>query len=105
MLTSRKIFFAGAVLALSLTPAAAQTHRTHTTTDLNLRAGPGTRYPVRTVIPAGAAIDVHSCGNSWCYMSWAGHQGYVNHSYLAHHVTVVIPVIVHVTHVHYHSIF
>jgi uncharacterized protein YraI len=108
MSTSRLIFLAGAVLALSLTPAAARIHRTHlthTTANLNLRAGPGTRYPIRTVIPAGGEIDVHSCGHMWCYMSWAGHQGYVNHDYLAHHVTVAIPVIVHVTHVHYHSIF
>jgi uncharacterized protein YraI len=108
MSTSRMIFLAGAVLALYLTPAAAQIHQihlTHTTGNLHLRAGPGTRYPIRTVIPAGAEIDVHSCGHMWCYMSWAGHQGYVNHDYLAHHVTVAIPVIVQVTHVHYHSIF
>jgi uncharacterized protein YraI len=29
---------------------------THTTTNLNLRAGPGTHHRVKTIIPAGAPI-------------------------------------------------
>jgi uncharacterized protein YraI len=91
--------------ATALAPVAAQAAFTHTTSNLNLRAGPGTHYPVRKVIPAGAAIDVHSCGHTWCYTAWAGHQGYVNHDYLIHHVTVEVAPVVHVTNVHYHSIF
>ena len=105
MLTTRLAILAGAIFALALGPAVAQTTLTHTTSNLNLRAGPGKHYPVRTVIPAGAEIDVHSCGHVWCYASWAEHQGYVSHDYLVHHVTAEIPVIVHVTNVHYHSIF
>ena len=88
-----------------LAPMAAQAAVTHTTSNLNLRAGPGTNYPVRQVIPAGAAIDIHSCGHTWCYMAWAGHQGYVAHEYLMHHVVQMVAPVVHVTNVHYHSIF
>lgn len=91
--------------ALSLSSAEAEAAFTHTTANLNLRSGPGTHYPVRKVIPAGSAIDVHSCGHSWCYTAWAGHQGYVSHDYLMHHVVVAVTPIVHVTNVHYHSIF
>ena len=91
--------------ALSLSSAEAEAAFTHTTANLNLRAGPGTHYPVKKVIPAGAAIDVHSCGHSWCYTTWVGRQGYVNHDYLMHHVVVVVTPIVHVTNNHYHSIF
>jgi len=90
---------------MAVAPVAAQAAFTHTTSNLNLRAGPGTHYPVKKVIPAGAEIDVHSCGHTWCYTAWAGHQGYVNHDYLIHHVAVVVAPIVHVTNVHYHSIF
>jgi hypothetical protein len=50
-----------------------------------------------------AAVDVD--GRAWCYTTWAGHLGYVNHDYLVHHVTAVVTPIVHVTNVHYHSIF
>ena len=48
---------------------------THTTSNLNLHGGPGTHHEIRAVIPAGAAIDIGSCGHTWCYMTWAGHVG------------------------------
>lgn len=91
------------MFGLSLAPAFAAV--THTTSNLNLRGGPGKTYPVRTIIPSGAAIDVHSCGHEWCYSSWADHQGYVSRDYLIHHVVVVVPTITHVTNVHYHAVF
>ena len=37
---------------------------THTTTNLNLRAGPGTHHRVKAIIPAGAPIDIESCGDT-----------------------------------------
>ena len=70
---------------------------THTTTNLNLRAGPGTHHRVKAIIPAGAPIDIESCGDTWCYMAWAGHVGYVKHQYLMHHVTEEVAPLVHVT--------
>ena len=101
----RFVALAGVASALSLAPVAAEAALTHTTSNLNLRAGPGTQYPVKKVVPAGAVIDVHNCGHSWCYALWASHHGYVNHDYLLRHVTVQVYPIVHVTNVHYHSIF
>jgi uncharacterized protein YraI len=77
---------------------------THTTSNLNLRAGPGTHHRVKAIIPAGAPIDIESCGDTWCYMAWAGHVGYVKHQYLMHHVAVEVPPLVHVTHVHKHGL-
>jgi uncharacterized protein YraI len=89
-------------LAFSALPASAAI--THTTTNLNLRAGPGTHHRVKAIIPAGAPIDIESCGDTWCYMAWAGHVGYVKQQYLMHHVTVEVPPLVHVTHVHKHGL-
>ena len=91
--------------ALSLATASAHADVTHTTSNLNLRAGPGTNYPVKTVIPAGAPIDVQSCGHVWCYAEWASQLGYVNRDYLLHHVTVQVHQITHVTTVRHHTVF
>ena len=66
-------------LVFSALPARAAI--THTTSNLNLRAGPGTPR-VKAIIRAGAPIDIESCGDTWCYMAWAGHVGYVKHQYL-----------------------
>ena len=95
----------GAALGLWLSSAPADAAMTHTTANLNLRGGPSMHYHVKSVIPAGARIDIHSCGHTWCYMGWAGHTGYVHSDYLRHHVTVVVmPLVVHVQeHTHAHN--
>jgi uncharacterized protein YraI len=49
-------------------------------TDLNVRSGEGTGYPVMAVMPAGAVVDVSGCGNGWCYVSEYG--GFASASYL-----------------------
>jgi uncharacterized protein YraI len=94
--------FVVSALGLSLYSASSEAAVTHTSANLNLRAGPSMSHKVKAVIPAGAAIDIHSCGHTWCYMGWAGHEGYVHSDYLAHHVTVVVAPLVHVVHVHEH---
>jgi uncharacterized protein YraI len=94
--------FAGVALILCLCSASSNAAITHTSANLNLRSGPSMSHKVKAVIPAGAAIDVHSCGHTWCYMGWAGHEGYVHSDYLARHVTVVVAPLVHVVHVHEH---
>ena len=73
--------------------------RGHNPYDLEPEPESGTRT-VKAIIPAGAPIDIESCGDTWCYMAWAGHVGYVKHQYLVHHVTVEVASLVHVTHVH-----
>jgi uncharacterized protein YraI len=105
MSLGRSVIVAGAFLVIGLGTAMAQSTIAHVTSNLQLRAGPGTHYPARKTIPSGAEIDVHSCGHDWCLVTWAGREGYVSHPYLMHHVSEEIPVIVHVTNVHYHSIF
>ncbi len=55
-----------------------------TTTDLNLRAGPGTGNAIRRGIPAGAYVIVESgpYNGVWYEVSFAGTTGYVHGGYL-----------------------
>src|SRR4051812_706007 len=84
------------VLGLLLNSAFAEATITHTTHNLNLRSGPDVSYPPISIIPAGAAIDVMSCGAYWCHIHWAAHLGYVNGDYLLTHETVLVAPIEHV---------
>lgn len=54
------------------------------TTDVNLRAGPSTRYPAVLVLPASASMYVHGCiaDRSWCDISWSNSRGWVSASYI-----------------------
>lgn len=76
-----KLLGTGAALLLSTgaalaVPATAQT-------DLNVRSGPGTQYPVVGSIQGGEAVDVGSCTGSWCQVSFSGGTGYASSRYLA----------------------
>ncbi len=73
MASRHAVVFAGSVLSLWFCSTASNAAVTHTTANLNLRSGPSTTHKVRAVIPAGAEINIHSCGHTWCYMGWAGH--------------------------------
>src|ERR1035438_6927257 len=72
---------ADAAAATIIIPTIAQTLTT-TRTNLNLRTGPGLLYPVAFVIPAGSAVNVVSCGGTWCIVNWAGQTGYSDGGYL-----------------------
>jgi uncharacterized protein YraI len=65
-----------------LTGVAAVEPATVVTTS-NLRAGPGTEYPVQAIIPGGATIDVQGCDGSWCVARYAGYEGYISQSVVA----------------------
>jgi hypothetical protein len=80
----RNYLIAGAAaVGLALpTTAGAQTIA-QVTTDLNLRAGPGTNHGVITSMPRGAQVQVHQCPTSWCQVSYGGVTGWASHSYLA----------------------
>lgn len=73
------------VSVLGVAPAPAQ-EIASVTTDLNLRAGPGTQYPVITTIPYGSQVRVYGClrGYSWCDVFWAGTRGWVSARYLGY---------------------
>ncbi|WP_205665458.1 MULTISPECIES: SH3 domain-containing protein [Georhizobium] len=55
------------------------------TTDLNLRAGPGTGYQSVGVLPSGAVVNVAGCasGYSWCRVNYQGYDGWASSRYLA----------------------
>ncbi len=64
-----------------------------TTTDLNIRSGPGPEYQVIGVIPSGAPVDVLGCTGSWCQVNYAGRMGFASGNYLSGdaRAAVVVP--------------
>ena len=58
-----------------------------TTATVNMRAGPGTGYPVIVTVPNGATITTYGClaNYSWCDVSWRGERGWMSASYI--HIT------------------
>lgn len=75
---------AGLLMLPALASGAAAATAAVATGTVNLRAGPGTGYPVVTVIPAGAAIATHGClsGYSWCDVGFGGTRGWVSSNYI-----------------------
>lgn len=53
-------------------------------TDLNMRTGPGTGYPVVSVIPAAQAVVVEGCldGSYWCRVTHGTVTGWASGEYL-----------------------
>lgn len=81
-----KLFMKSAILSLGLFAAtAAQAANAIVTTDLNLRSGPGTRYPVIAGIPNRVSVEVRGCmpGYNWCQVSFGGLYGWASSRYLA----------------------
>lgn len=74
----------GAVLSLAQT-APAQAAAAYVTNDLNMRAGPSTRYQVIRVLRAGSPVELLRCAsrNSWCEVSYRGLVGWVSGRYLS----------------------
>ena len=54
------------------------------TTNVNLRAGTGTNYPVIRVVPKGAGLLTYGClaDYSWCDVSYAGSRGWLAARYI-----------------------
>lgn len=53
-----------------------------TTSALNVRAGPGTRYAVIDVLAQGEAVRVDVCEGGWCWINQRGPSGWVSGNYL-----------------------
>jgi uncharacterized protein YraI len=105
---NRFLKLAGAALfAATLLPAAASAAAPgYVTTNLNVRAGPGTQFPAVAVFPAGSQLTVIGCTQNfgWCDVSGRGVRGWVSGAYLEilherrrvrprHGVTYGLPVI------------
>ncbi|MGH6771321.1 MAG: SH3 domain-containing protein [Xanthobacteraceae bacterium] len=78
MIDSRQIACAAGLLFLSTGLASAAP--AVAATDLNVRAGEGTGYPVIAVMPAGEAVDVSGCADGWCYVR--DYDGFASAAYL-----------------------
>jgi uncharacterized protein YraI len=63
---------------------AAVADNVYVNTNVNQRAGPGTNYPVITIVPARARVTVHGCLTdfSWCDVSYRGNRGWAFAKYL-----------------------
>ena len=72
------------LFALAAAPASASEPVSVATADVNLRAGPGTQYPIVTTIPYGSSVSLYGCtaGVTWCDVGWAGERGWVAATYL-----------------------
>jgi uncharacterized protein YraI len=69
---------------LLVVPTAAFAARGIVTTEVSMRAGPGTGFPVVDRIPGGARVNIHGCLRppTWCDVSWDGERGWVSAEYL-----------------------
>ena len=63
---------------------AAQAATAVATASVNMRSGPGTKYRVIIVIPAGAPVEVNRCHRRrvWCDVSYGRYRGWVSGRYL-----------------------
>lgn len=93
----RRLLLGATVAAAMAVPATAMAASSAvTTTNLNLRAGPGTEYPVVDTLPEGARLRIRGCisGYNWCDVVWHGERGWAQGDYLAalyrgHRVVVI----------------
>jgi uncharacterized protein YraI len=55
----------------------------YTSTNLNLRSGPGTSYTILATIPASTSVEMEEdCTCTWIKVSYQGTIGYVSSKYL-----------------------
>ncbi len=53
-----------------------------TTSSLNVRSGPGTRYVVIDVLRSGESLRVSNCNNGWCWATHRGPSGWVSQNHV-----------------------
>jgi uncharacterized protein YraI len=73
----------GSIAAL-MQPSAASAEDGFTVSDVNMRAGPASRFPVIGTLPGGARVYIHGCLGEWdwCDVSWGDERGWVFSDYL-----------------------
>lgn len=77
-------FLAGALMSLALGGAASAQEDGFVNSNVNLRAGPSTGYPVVTVLQAGTPLEIFGCLDeyTWCDVDWRGYRGWIAARYL-----------------------
>lgn len=76
----RRLLYPAIVAAAMISPAALAAPGV-AITDVNMRTGPGTGFPVITTIPGGAPVEVLGC-QSWCSVIYRGTEGFVSGRYV-----------------------
>lgn len=79
-------FLAGSLVSVLALPSDVEAQsRAVVTTDLNMRAGPGTQFPVVDVLSRGRTVTVHGCVRNltWCDVTTRRDRGWVSARYLA----------------------
>jgi uncharacterized protein YraI len=67
---------AGAAILLLLSADLAAARPVAVISDVNLRAGPGTDAQIITLIPRGAVVEVGTCANNWCQVTFGSNMGF-----------------------------
>jgi uncharacterized protein YraI len=71
-----------ATAAVVLVPSIASAAPATTTSNVNVRSGPGPDFGVVDNLRAGTPVDVGECRGSWCSISTGGSDGWVSASFL-----------------------
>jgi hypothetical protein len=67
---------AGAAVLMAFTVDLAAAKPVTVVAEVNLRKTPGTDSEVLTLIPKGTMVEVGTCTNGWCQVSYNGQDGY-----------------------------
>lgn len=67
---------AGVAMLTTLATSLAAAKPVTVVADVNLRKGPGTDSEVVTLIPKGTMVEVGTCTNGWCMVTYNGMDGY-----------------------------
>lgn len=85
----RNVFTLIAISALVVLaiPAFAFAAPGYTRANVYMRAGPGIGYPIVTIIPERAPVEIYGClaDRAWCDLSWDGYRGWVSANYLVYY--------------------
>ena len=77
-----------AAIVMMVLPASAQSRPAiaFTTANLNMRAGPGTNYPVMATVPRGGGVTIFGCTADfgWCDAAFTNVKGWVSGQYLSY---------------------
>ena len=74
MSLGRASFLAATIVVVSASAATAKP--TAVTADVNLREAPATTSKILTLIPKGSTVELATCANGWCQVTFNGQQGY-----------------------------
>lgn len=79
-----KLIFASAIVAAVVVGSQSAQAGSYAAAELNVRAGPSTRFPSLGVLPEGAPIHVFGCtrGYRWCDVQAGGRRGWVSAAYI-----------------------